>query len=72
MNLSLGDLRYVERNQVRARMVRKAENYHWSSASAHCQFRQDHVLTKKSSWRKQFEAIGRAGPAPLDILTWSD
>lgn len=51
-------LRYVERNPVRARMVRKAENYRWSSAGAHCGLRQDDVLTTKSSWRKQFEAIG--------------
>lgn len=49
---------YVERNPVRARMVRKAENYRWSSAGAHCGLRQDDVLTTKSSWRKQFEAIG--------------
>ena len=51
-------VRYVERNPVRARMVRKAENYRWSSASAHCQLRQDDVLTKKAAWRKQFESIG--------------
>jgi putative transposase len=49
---------YVERNPLRARMVRKAENYRWSSAGAHCGLRQDDVLTTKSSWRKQFEAIG--------------
>ena len=29
-------VRYVERNPVRARMVRKAEQYPWSSAAAHC------------------------------------
>ena len=51
-------VRYVERNPVRARMVRKAENYRWSSASGHCQLRHDDVLTLKSNWRKQFEAIG--------------
>lgn len=51
-------IRYVERNPVRARMVRKAENYRWSSAAAHCRFMQDDVLTTTSSWRKQFEAIG--------------
>jgi putative transposase len=38
-------VRYVERNPVRARMVRKAENYRWSSASAHCGLRTDPVLT---------------------------
>ena len=51
-------IRYVERNPVRARMVRKAENYRWSSARAHCRFIQDDVLTTRSSWRKQVEAIG--------------
>jgi putative transposase len=51
-------IRYVERNPVRARMVRKAENYRWSSAGAHCRLMQDDVLTTNSSWRKQFEAIG--------------
>jgi putative transposase len=51
-------IRYVERNPVRARMVRKAENYRWSSAAAHCRLMPDDVLTTNSSWRKQFEAIG--------------
>lgn len=51
-------VRYVERNPVRAKIVRKAENYLWSSASGHCELRQDALLTKKPFWRKQFEAIG--------------
>jgi putative transposase len=51
-------MRYVERNPVRARMVRKAENYRWSSAAAHCGLRTDPVLTRKLSWRRQFESIG--------------
>jgi putative transposase len=38
-------LRYVERNPVRARIVRKAENYMWSSAAAHCGLREDATLT---------------------------
>ena len=50
-------MRYVERNPVRAKLVRKAENYRWSSAAVHCRVREDEVLTKKPSWRKQFEAI---------------
>lgn len=29
-------IRYVERNPIRARMVRKAERYRWSSAAGHC------------------------------------
>lgn len=38
-------IRYVERNPVRARMVRKAENYDWSSAAAHCGLRGDPLLS---------------------------
>jgi putative transposase len=51
-------VRYVERNPVRARMVRKAENYPWSSAAAHCGRRNDPVLTTKPFWREQFRARG--------------
>lgn len=69
-------IRYVERNPVRARMVRKAENYRWSSAAAHCRLVHDDVLTTNSSWRKQFEAIGdwsawlaqRDEPQELEVL----
>ena len=43
---------------VRAQIARKAENYRWSSARAHCGLRQDDVLAAKSSWRKQFDVIG--------------
>jgi len=50
-------IRYVERNPVRARMVRKAENYAWSSAQAHCGQRHDTVLTTNSSWRSQVEGM---------------
>ncbi|MCP4234008.1 MAG: transposase [Aestuariibacter sp.] len=51
-------IRYVERNPVRARMVRRSENYLWSSAAAHCGKREDKVLTTRSYWKKQFESIG--------------
>lgn len=51
-------IRYVERNPVRARLVRKAENYPWSSASAHCGLRQDPVLTDKPAWWRQVEGLG--------------
>lgn len=50
-------LRYVERNPVRARMVRRAENYRWSSAAAHCKSRTDALLTKRSYWVKQLGAV---------------
>jgi len=37
-------VRYVELNPVRAGIVTKAEDYCWSSASAHCGLRHDPVL----------------------------
>jgi len=51
-------IRYVERNPVRARMVRRAENYRWSSAAAHCGGGADAVLTKNPEWMRQFKSIG--------------
>ena len=51
-------VRYVERNPVRARIVKRAENYRWSSAPAHCRQVQDPVLTKDCEWRRQVEGIG--------------
>ncbi|HLX60526.1 MAG TPA: transposase [Planctomycetota bacterium] len=38
-------VRYVERNPVRARIVRQAENYAWSSAAAHCGQCEDPMLS---------------------------
>lgn len=52
-------LRYVERNPVRARMVRKAENYKWSSARGHCGLTADPLLKNKSAWRKDFPDSGK-------------
>jgi len=46
-------LRYVELNPVRAKMARRAENYTWSSAAAHCGIRRDPLLTSKQHWAKQ-------------------
>jgi len=48
-------LRYVERNPVRAGLVKKAERYRWSSAAAHCHMREDSVLTSKEHWWSQFD-----------------
>ena len=36
---------YVERNPVRAGMVRQAEDYRWSSAAAHCGLKDDPLLS---------------------------
>ena len=49
-------LRYVERNPVRARLVRRAENYRWSSAAAHCGRRDDPVLTRARGWLQRLES----------------
>ena len=50
-------VRYVERNPVRAGMVKRAENYRWSSAAAHCGKEIDSLITLKSSWNKKFSSI---------------
>ncbi len=50
-------LRYVERNPVRARMVRRAETYAWSSAAAHCGRRPDALLTQAPVWRDLLAAV---------------
>jgi putative transposase len=51
-------LRYVERNPVRAGMVRRAENYVWSSAAAHCGRLESDLLSTSAAWKKQCAAIG--------------
>jgi len=48
-------IRYIERNPVRAKMVRKAERYLWSSAAAHCGLQENSLLTQKLKWKKQFD-----------------
>lgn len=50
-------VRYVERNPVRAGMERRAENYLWSSAAAHCGKRSDGLLNPESRWSKQFSVM---------------
>lgn len=51
-------IRYVERNPVRARLVRKAERYPWSSAAGHCGLKKDTLISGKQEWQKRFEKIG--------------
>jgi putative transposase len=69
-------IRYVERNPVRARMVKKAENYSWSSAAAHCGRGEDLLLTNARAWSRE---LGRVAdwsawlaegdePESLDVL----
>ncbi len=59
----LAAIRYVERNPIRAGMVRRAEGYRWSSAAAHCGLRPDPVLTDAPAWRTYFDRVG-------DWSTW--
>jgi len=39
-------MRYVERNPVRAGIVKKAENYRWSSAKAHASKQENRILAQ--------------------------
>ena len=55
----LGCGRYIERNPVRAGLVRRAEDYLWSSAAAHCGLRDDVLLSGNC-------------PLLLQITDWSE
>jgi putative transposase len=50
-------IRYVDRNPVRAKVVKIAENYKWSSAAGHCELRGDGILTTNSKWVEILEEI---------------
>jgi putative transposase len=52
-------IRYVERNPIRAGMVRRAEEYKWSSARAHCGLGSSKLLTPLPS-------------RPLGLKNWSE
>jgi len=47
-------VRYVERNPVRAGIMRRAEQYRWSSAAAHSGMQPDGLLNPESIWSKPF------------------
>ena len=49
--------KYIERNPIRVKKVRKAENYKWSSARGHCGTAQDDILTTKMKWLNKYEGI---------------
>jgi len=51
-------IRYVERNPVEAGIVRRAEEYPWSSARAHCGLRRDPALNSGALWQNQFNGMG--------------
>lgn len=50
-------VRYVERNPVRAGIVRRAERYAWSSAAAHCDLRDDALLSTKVAWQRMWAQV---------------
>jgi putative transposase len=50
-------VRYVERNPVRAGMVRRAQDYVWSSAAAHCGKTTTTLLNLESVWQKRFATV---------------
>jgi putative transposase len=45
-------MRYVENNPVRAKMVRKAWEYNWSSAVAHTGGRDTAAILSMAAWRR--------------------
>jgi len=47
-------VRYVERNPVRARMVRLAWRYPWSSAAAHCGEPVNDAMIDPTRWRDRY------------------
>ncbi|MBI3378286.1 MAG: transposase [Nitrospirae bacterium] len=46
-------MRYIEHNPVRAKLVRRAEDYAWSSARAHLSGIKDDVLAKESCFSEK-------------------
>ncbi len=58
--------RYIERNPVNANMVRKAQDYQWSSAAAHITDKQDDLLAQPS-WLADTQRTHYA-----DFITHSD
>ncbi|MDQ7058253.1 MAG: hypothetical protein Q9N62_07380 [Ghiorsea sp.] len=50
-------IRYIERNPVRANMVKQAQDYPWSSAAAHCGLKSDKLLGKQEDWGELFVSL---------------
>jgi len=66
-------IRYVERNPVRAKIVKKAEDYKWSSARTHVYKKKDEILTDSfvlseiKDWRKYLAEEDRISDINLFI-----
>lgn len=65
-------LRYIERNPVRARIVKKAEDYPWSSARSHVFRLSDKILTEFDlhSDIKDWGAFLQGGDKESDLATF--
>ncbi len=53
----LAAVRYIERNPVRARIVRQAWRYKWSSAAVHCGEASQLSLVDVDLWRRRFSPV---------------
>ncbi|MDO8588801.1 MAG: transposase [Armatimonadota bacterium] len=62
-------VRYVERNPVRAGMVKRAEDYPWSSAASHLGKRPDKLIRSNTEWGGIVEDWQEALAEPEDDET---
>jgi len=64
-------MRYIEQNPVRTRLVKKAEDYLWSSARAHVLGMEDDVLSEESRFKekeiKSYREFLRKGGDEIDV-----
>jgi putative transposase len=69
-------MRYVERNPVRAKMVKKVEEYRWSSAGSHVGVAASDILLRQgpitftaAEWRRYLEAEDKTMYAEMKLKT---
>jgi len=62
-------IRYVERNPVRAGMVKQAGDYPWSSAGLHLGLREDAVVRSETEWGSPIEGWADMLGRPEDSET---
>jgi putative transposase len=62
-------VRYVEQNPVRARMIRDAADYPWSSAAAHCRDQHDSLLDVGTDLKSEIHDWASWLGLPLDETT---
>jgi putative transposase len=59
-------IRYIEQNPVRAKLVKKTEDYQWSSAKAHILGIRDDMLSKESWFDEKEVKLYREPAYALD------